>query len=37
MAAPHVTGAAALILQRYPSASPAEVWQIMAAEASHGS
>jgi subtilisin family serine protease len=36
MAAPHVTGVAALILQRNPSATPAQVWQTISAEATRG-
>ena len=36
MAAPHVTGVAALILQRNPSATPAQVWQTMSAQATRG-
>ena len=36
MAAPHVTGDAALILQRHPAATPAEVWQMIAADATRG-
>jgi subtilisin family serine protease len=36
MAAPHVTGAAALVLQRAPSATPAQVWQAISDDASRG-
>jgi subtilisin family serine protease len=36
MAAPHVTGDAALILQRTPQATPAQVWQTMSDRATRG-
>jgi subtilisin family serine protease len=36
MAAPHVAGAAALILQSHPSASPSAVWAMMSAAATRG-
>ena len=36
MAAPHVAGAAALILQQFPSATPADVWATISAGATRG-
>jgi hypothetical protein len=36
MASPHVAGAAALILQRSPTASPAQVWAAMDADTTKG-
>ncbi len=36
MSAPHVTGAAALVLQRRPSATPAQVWAAIDADTTRG-